>query len=473
MLDKAAVTKEAQKYVAKGEIDKAIAELQKLLIDEQDANIYNVIGDLYLRKKEKENAIEAFKKAANILREDGFYLKAIALYKKILNIHPSDVSTLISLGELNAERGLIGNANENFLTAADIFIKEGATEKVLDVYKKMLKLSPSNVSLKMKVAELSIKIGLIEEAVKEYIGVATYHLNRGETDEAQEFYLKVIGLDPKNVATFLGLSKMAELQNNIGQAFEYLKSAISVAPTNSDALLNYSRLAIEMGDVNEGKQSLLRLIEMDSSNNEYKKLLGNIYLKEGLLEKAWEELLPCIDETIHLEKWDEAIELLINFRDFDPIAVKMRLITIYKNKGDKKLAVEELRELTELYESKELLREAIQSYKELLELTPSDKLVEEKIKELEKAFTPPVITPLDEKPVSPTISPEILLKEHLSEADFYVQQGLKDEAVKIYERLLSLFPDNEEIVHKLEILKKPTLKEKIKAKFKKDRVSYI
>lgn len=139
-MDKTAVTKEAQKYIAKGEIDKAVAELQKILKEEQDANVYNAIGDLYLRKKEKEKAIEEFKKAANIFKEDGFYLKAIALYKKILNINSSDTATLLLLGELNTERGLTGNANENFSAAIDIFKKEGAEGKALDVYKKNAKV---------------------------------------------------------------------------------------------------------------------------------------------------------------------------------------------------------------------------------------------------------------------------------------------------------------------------------------------
>ena len=121
MVDKIAITKAAQKFIEKGQIDKAIAEWEKLLKESPDGNVYNTIGDLYLRRNQKREAIEAFAKAANIFREDGFYLKAIGLYRKILNISTSDTDALVALAELNAEKGLVGNANQNLLAVAEKF----------------------------------------------------------------------------------------------------------------------------------------------------------------------------------------------------------------------------------------------------------------------------------------------------------------------------------------------------------------
>lgn len=428
MLDKAAITREAQKYAAEGQIEKAITTYQKLLMEEEDSGVYNVIGDLYLRKKDYEKALQAFKRAANIFREDGFYLKAIALYKKILNINPSDVSILIALGKLNAEKGLIGNAIENFLSAAQIFIKEGAVEKELDIYKKILKLTPSDIPLRIKASELSLKIGLREEAIDEYLRIAGEYLNKGEHDKAKEFCQKVVDMGLQNVS--------------------------------ADTLLNYSRVAIGLGYVNDAKEVLVRLTEIYPSNTEYKRLLGSIYLKEGLLEKAWGELLPCIDEAISLKRWDEAAGLLGDFTDVDPIAFERRLITIYIGKGDKDVARKKLYGLAELYEGKGHLEDAIQLYKELLELNPSDDVAKEKVRELrdvlgiEEEVTPP--EPLEEeKPVAfQPISPETL-EEELADAEFYVEHGLKAEAIKIYERLLSIFPDNEEIAERLSALRRP------------------
>lgn len=455
MLDKSAITKAAQKFAARGQIDKAIAKWEKLLEESQDGNIYNIVGDLYLKKKAKHEAIEAFIKAANIFREDGFYLKAMALYKKILHISPSEIEALVPLAELNAEKGLLGNANDNFFAAAELYIKEGTTEKALELYKKLIKLTPHNIELKIKMAELYLKIGLKEEAIKEYLSIASGYLEKAEHEKAQEFYLRVIGLDQQNVASYVGLSKIAENENNIKQAYEYLNNVISFAPDNSDVLFNYARVAINTNSLDNAKQALTKLIEIDPSNNQYKKLLGSIYLKEGLLEKAWKELLPYIDEVLHLKRWSEALELLNNFNEIDPITVKRHLITIYKGKDDKKAAISELRELAGIFDSKELFQDALQSYKELLELNPSDEAARDRIKELEEHVedVPPKDDVLIEKGAAPSAKElSKSLEEKLTEADFYAQHGLKDEAIKLYKKLLSISPDNKEVIKRLEAL---------------------
>lgn len=437
-MDKSAIIKKAQKYTAQGDIDKAIAEWQKLSLSGKDSGIYNLIGDLYLKKRDKENAIEAFKEAADFFRKDGFSLKAIAIYKKILNIDPSDTLSLIALGELNAEKGLIGNANEYFLAAVEIFTREGSTEKVLDIYKRMLSLSPSDIPLKIKVAELYNRMGMIEGAIKEYIEIADLYSGSGKYDKSKEFYQRIT---------------LDNLQN-----------------VSADTLFNYSRLAIKLGYTDDAKQILIRLTNAYSSNKEYKKLLGRIYLKEGVKDKAWKWLSAFIEELILLKKWDDALELLGNFSDFNPIEVKRHIISIYNGKGDKDSAIKEMLDLAGLCEGNNLLREALQLYEELLELSPSLESAREKIRELRKTLREEIIHPKVEESITPPLTPETL-KEGLEEAEFYIQQGLKDEAIKLYERLLSAFPDNKEIAERLWLLKYSEGKKPVKTK--KDRVSYI
>src|SRR5512139_2957770 len=119
-LDKNAITREAQKFASKGQYDKAIAEWKKLLKESpKDPNIYNTIGDLCLKKNAKPDAVDAYKRAADLLADDGFSSKAIALYKKVINIDPRKIEVHLTLGDLNAEKGLTGNALESYKVVAD------------------------------------------------------------------------------------------------------------------------------------------------------------------------------------------------------------------------------------------------------------------------------------------------------------------------------------------------------------------
>ena len=505
MKDKTAIINTAHKYASKGQTDKAIAEWEKLLDERKDGNIHNTIGDLYLRKGTEGEAIESFDKAAEIFRKDGFYPKAIAIYKKILNIAPNNVDALIALARLNAEKGLTGNAIENYYRAAEIYNREGLTEKATMVVEKMLHLSPADVITRSKIAYLYFRIGLRERAANEYASIGATYLEKNDYEKAEEFYNKAMEYDPDNVSALIGLSNLAGKLKNTDKAFRYLETAMSLDPDNKEVLLSYARLAIEFNKTEDAKKALIKLAEADPSDIRARKLLGTLYLDEGLLEIAWEELLPYIDDALNKQKWSEAHEILHKFKDLYPVATNQRLLHICKAQGDDNAISHELKELAGLYENEGSNEDALQLYKEALELNHDDSAASDKIKELEILLgisEPPVETVSEERSAAednvtaapgpeeevsipqeatttemhmvierntipaepentgvpsraqPTMSVEEFAAKK-AEADFYAQQGLESEAIKIYETLASAFPANEEIAGKLRSLKSP------------------
>ena len=57
-IDRNAVIKEAQKFAVKGQFDKALAEWKKFIKESpNDANAFNTIGDLCLKKNAKAEAV--------------------------------------------------------------------------------------------------------------------------------------------------------------------------------------------------------------------------------------------------------------------------------------------------------------------------------------------------------------------------------------------------------------------------------
>jgi tetratricopeptide (TPR) repeat protein len=206
MPNKATLIKEAQTYLAKGQVDKAIETWEKLVKECPDGNTYNALGDLYLKKGDKKSSMEAFHKAATFFMNEGFSLKALGLFKKILNINPSDPDALFALGQINEERGLKIDAIKYYLSAADSLTKEGRKEKLFEIYERIITISPSNVPFRVKVAEIYIKEGLLSEAAREYLNVARLHEEKEETEKALEYYQKSLEIQPSNKETIAGIS---------------------------------------------------------------------------------------------------------------------------------------------------------------------------------------------------------------------------------------------------------------------------
>ena len=153
MADKAFLISEAQKLLAKGLIDKAVAKWEEVAKAFPDGNTFNFIGDLYIKKGDRTHAIETFHKAARIYTDEGFSLKALALYKKILNINPQDAGSLIALGELNEAKKLVPDAIRYYLSAADSLFKDRKLDDVPKIYDKIIRLSPTNTTLRIKIAD--------------------------------------------------------------------------------------------------------------------------------------------------------------------------------------------------------------------------------------------------------------------------------------------------------------------------------
>ncbi|HEX6864957.1 MAG TPA: tetratricopeptide repeat protein, partial [Thermoanaerobaculia bacterium] len=101
-MDKNKIIEAAAKLVAKGAYDKAIKEYQKVLeVDPKDGRVLQKMGELYQKKNDNAQAAHFFTKVAESYASDGFFLKAVALYKQVLKLDPSLMDVNLKLAELH------------------------------------------------------------------------------------------------------------------------------------------------------------------------------------------------------------------------------------------------------------------------------------------------------------------------------------------------------------------------------------
>lgn len=195
--DKSSIIDKAQKLAAKGQITQAIAEWQRLIAETpNDGNIYNTIGDLHLKANQKSEATNAYLKAADAFKVAGFELKSIAVYKKIIKVDPSQMEVYEKLADVHAERGLTGNAVEDYLKVAKHYVKQGDMLSALSVYRKLANLDPKNSGVRLKIAEMCQKQGLEKEAVEEYGKVLDIYESKSMFSESKALLEQILKIDP-------------------------------------------------------------------------------------------------------------------------------------------------------------------------------------------------------------------------------------------------------------------------------------
>ena len=294
--DKSKILEAAQQYTIRGHIPKAIEEWKKLLTDTpNDANIYNTVGDLSLKiqpySSARDEAVSYYLKAGEIFESSGFALKAIAVYKKTLKIDPSRKEIYVHLGDLNCERGLVGNAREDYLMAAKLYSQDGSVKEALDVYRKIADLDPTNLVVRTKIAELFFKEGLTQEAIEEYNKIAIAYMKSGRKDEAEELYRQILKIEPNNISAVVEVGKLHLEHGHIDEAIGCGKKAIELSP---DSLEGSSLLVDSYNKAkmySEAEKLITRIIQSNPDQLSFRDTLASIFLNKGDSLHAADEYL--------------------------------------------------------------------------------------------------------------------------------------------------------------------------------------
>jgi len=193
----------AEKYVQQGKLQNAIAEYEKILkADPRDLTVLNTIGDLYARIGDNARAIEYFKQVGDAYASDGFTVKAIAVYKKISKLQPSLDGTL-KLAELFTQQGLFNDARAQYLQVAEEFLRSGELDKAIRIFQKTLEMDPENVAMKLRLAEVYLRLGKKADASKIYGEASQTLRENGQLDAADEVLQKMQAIDPSNSSILL------------------------------------------------------------------------------------------------------------------------------------------------------------------------------------------------------------------------------------------------------------------------------
>jgi tetratricopeptide (TPR) repeat protein len=225
------VVQTAEKYVARGKIEPAIREYRKLLADNpNDINTLNRIGDLYARIQRIDEAVDFFTQIAEQYSTEGFFVKAIAIYKKIIKLDPTRLEVYEKLAELYHKQGLVNEARTQYQVLADYYQKHDNAASAIAIYQKMADLEPNNPSYHVKLAEIYQRQQLIEKAVSEYRVIAEMMLAHDRSQDAAQVYERALDIDSTNVDFIQDALTRLRASGNTAAAARFLSIAAERNP---------------------------------------------------------------------------------------------------------------------------------------------------------------------------------------------------------------------------------------------------
>jgi tetratricopeptide (TPR) repeat protein len=290
------VLEAAQKFQSKGQYDKAIAEYQKLVVeDPRDVRTLLKIGDLHTRRNKPKDAIDVYEKVAELYAKQGFFLKGVAVYKQILKLDAGHLPATLKLAQMYEELALASDALSTYEQAADAFLAQGQIGKALDTMERMIALDGQNVAARIKYAEALSKADRAREAAAAFADGARLLREQGRIDDYIRVIERQLYHDPENVEIARELSgryleradpkrALAKLQvcfkadpRNV-QTLEMLAEAfrqLGQIPKTISVLKEIARLHGEVHAEEPRRRTLLRVLDLDPSDVEAKQVLAS------------------------------------------------------------------------------------------------------------------------------------------------------------------------------------------------------
>jgi len=309
--DKAKVLRAAEKYLAQGKIPAAIAEYRQIVEnDADDFMALNVLGDLYSRANQTSEAVACFKSIAEHYREQGFILKAVAMYKKIERLQPGSPEIANQLAALYEAQGLLVEARAQYKIVADAYARAGQNQKSLEVLRRVADLDPENIEVRRRLAEGYARENFQTDAAEAFTKVGDLLLARGQHEKAIGPYLLALDLFPFDHAALTGMLSAHIALGTPHEAAEMLERAVAEQPDDTELLSMLARAHTESGDVAAAERSTAALIHRDKTNYPRFVDVARLYLKENNPDAAVRIMGSIVQQMLTGREEEPLIEIL-------------------------------------------------------------------------------------------------------------------------------------------------------------------
>jgi tetratricopeptide (TPR) repeat protein len=371
--DKAKVVRAAEKYLAQGKIAAAIIEYRNIVAhDENDFAALNTLGDLYVRTKQQDEAIGCFRHVAEHYRQQGFTLKAIAMYRKIDRLQPRDPEVSGNLAALYEAQGLLVDARAQYMIVADYYARDGQQRKALEVLRRVADLDPQNTEIRLQLAQGFMRENLTTEAAETFGEAGRQFLARGLHDRALSAFDLALDISPRDPTILSGILEAHISLGTADEAAEIISRAVAEQPEDVELLSMLVTAQVEAEDAPAAEHATALLVKQDASLYGRFIDVARLYISQNDLSAAVRVLGNISEQMLARREEARLMELLneVLARDPEQIPALHLLIRIHTWQRDDDKLRAALERLAEAAEAAGLADEERRALVQLIHLSP-------------------------------------------------------------------------------------------------------
>ncbi len=240
----------AQKAMSRGQWEKAVGLLERVLSeDPSDVRSLLKLGDVHAKKGDRSRAAKVYRQVAEHHADQGFFLKSVAIYKQILKLDPADGDAALRIAELHEQLGLTQDAVVHFQLSLPVLEAQGRHEQSLAVLERLVELDGENVAMRIKLAETLSRLERREKAVVHFAAAAVVLKQQARIEDYVKVAERLVFHDPRRFEVVKDLAKLYLSRGDTKRGLAKLQICFRDTPRDVETLSLLAKAFADLGQV--------------------------------------------------------------------------------------------------------------------------------------------------------------------------------------------------------------------------------
>lgn len=448
IINKEKILELARLLVEEGKYDRAIKEYEKLAAaDPEDMRVKLRIAELHVKRKRISDAIRVYREVAESYTQQGFFLKSVTVYKNVLRLNPSLNDVNEQLAELYEKMGLTQDAVRQYDLFASALENKGEFERVMELRKKIVDLVPDNNEARVRLAELYQREGLAEDSIDQYEQLARQLEKKGGNESRlTELYEKILSHRSDREDMLRKLVRMYYAKGEFKKTLKWLEYAKTLTPIDTELLGMQAEIYGRFNQLETSRGKYLALSDLHKENGNIDKAVDAL-AHIAVLVAGEEERMKKRASEMGAGMGEKFEKAFLRIQKHDEVEQSEKATPAPSEPSptpEEKAAPEVKEELAELDKTVlvQLEPEQLEEATKIQAVPPMSPKGKTPEKVAPKEEIPPVAPPVEE--AAPAADPVKLKKEAKAAYDLallYKKIGLKSEFTKELQRAERLYAE--------------------------------
>ena len=388
--DKVKAMRTAERFLSQGKIRAAISEYKRIVEnDPKDYSTLNIMGDLYVKSSEADEAVSCYTKVAEHYSKQGFAQKAIAIYNKISRLKPNSTDVSSKLAKLYQMKGSLAEARVHYVSLAEQYQRKGQKTEALEIWKQIAQLDPNNTEVYLKIAESCWQEGNKDEAAKAFTEAGVRLSAQNQLESALTAFSRALEIRQYDLNALNGFVNIQVKLGYADEAAKRLEGILEKQPYNREILYLLADCFLDVDNAVEAEKAIIRLVEQEPANYPKFLQLVEVYIKTDDLGSAVRILSMSSEHLLVGGKPDEFLKwtneiLARNPEQLDALRLLVRYYGWQRDESQLKNALERLAETARTEESVE---DEIYALSQLIMILPHEISYAKRLHELNYQFS--------------------------------------------------------------------------------------